>query len=71
MYRNIESFFCAPGTNIVLWVNCTSKTNKQTNKLIEKEIIFVVTRGVGVGELDEDSQKVQISSNKINRYLGM
>ena len=31
MYRNIESLCCAPGTNIVLQVNYTSKTNKQTN----------------------------------------
>ena len=30
------------GTNIVLWVNYTSKTNKQRNS--EKEIRFVVTR---------------------------
>lgn len=43
--------------------------NKQ-NKLIEKEISLLVTR-VGVeGELDEDGQKVQNSSYKINKYRG-
>ena len=31
MYRNIKSLFCAPGTNIVLWINYTSKTNKQAH----------------------------------------
>lgn len=38
-------------------------------KLIEKEIRFIVTRGRrwGVGELDEGSPKVQISSYK-NKY---
>ena len=40
MYRNIESL-CVIGTNIVSQVNYTS----QTNKLIEKEIRLVVTRG--------------------------
>ena len=40
------------------------------NKLIEKEIIFVVTRGgdCGEGELEEGGQKVQTSSYKINKY---
>ena len=39
---------------------------KQTNKLAEKEFIFVVTRGggCGLGGLDEGSQKVQTSSYK-------
>ena len=62
-YRNIESLCGAPGTNTVWKVNSTSKTNKLT----EKEIIFVVTRGGdwGEGKLDEGSQKVQISSYKI------
>ena len=41
MYRNIQSLRCVPGTNIVVYINYTSKTNK----LIEKEIRFVVTRG--------------------------
>ena len=43
---------------------------KETNKLIEKEMRFVVTRGEGEGEekLDEGSQNVQTSSNKINMY---
>ena len=61
MSRNTRSPRCAPGTNTVLKANYTSKANKP----IEKEIRFVVTRGRGWGreELDEDSQKVQISSN--------
>ena len=43
--------------------------NKQTNKLTEKEIRFVVTREreQGEGELDEGSQKVQTSSYSINK----
>ena len=67
MYRNIQSLYYVTGTNIVLQVNYTSK-NKQINKLAEKEIRFVVTRDEewGQGELDEGSQKVQISSYKIN-----
>ena len=53
-------------TNTVLKVNHTSKTNK----LIEKEIGFVVTRawGWGEGELDKGNQKVQTSNYKINEY---
>ena len=44
MYGNSESLHCVKGTNVVLWVNYTS----ETNKLIEKEIRFVVTgRGGG------------------------
>ena len=41
MYRNSKSLYCVPGTNIALEVNYTSKTNK----LIAKEISFVITRG--------------------------
>ena len=42
---------------------------KQTNKLIGKEITFVVIRGKGWGqrELDEGGQKVYISSFKVNK----
>ena len=45
---------------------------KQNKQLIEKGIRFVVTRGGawGEGEFDEGSQKVQTSSNKINKYQG-
>ena len=43
MYRNIESLCCVPETNIVLQVSYISRTNK----LIEKEIRFVVTKGGG------------------------
>ena len=32
MHRNIESLFCAPGSNIVLQDNYTSKTNTQTQR---------------------------------------
>ena len=40
------------------------------NKLIEKEIKLVATRGRGWrdGELNEGGQKVQTSSYKINKY---
>ena len=42
---------------------------KQTNKLIEEEIRFVVTRGGGwvEGELNEGGQKVQTFNHKINK----
>ena len=50
------------------------KLQEQTNKLIEKEFRFVVTRsrgGCGVwGGLDEGNQKIEISSYKINKYWG-
>ena len=42
MYRNTESLCCVTGTNIVVQVYYTSKTNKP----IEKEIRFAVTRAV-------------------------
>ena len=32
MYRNIQSLWCAPGTNIVLYVSNTSKANKLIGK---------------------------------------
>ena len=43
---------------------------KQTKKLIEKEIRFVVTRCREWGDrkLDEGSPKVQTPSYKINKY---
>ena len=47
MYGNIL-LCCIPGTNIVSQVNYTSKPNK----LIDKEIRFVVSRGRGVGRKD-------------------
>ena len=56
MYRNIESLCSTPETNIVLWVNNTSK------KLIEKEIRLVVTR-----RGDKGNQNIQISSSEINK----
>ena len=57
MYRNIESLRWVPETNM-LWVSCTSRTDKQT----KKETKFVVTRGRvwGQKELDEDSQKHKV-----------
>ena len=56
MYENSESLCCVTGTSIVfILFNYTSKTNK----VIEKEIRFVVSRsGGGGGELDEGGQKV-------------
>ena len=56
--------------NTVLQGSYTSKTNRQTNS--EKEIRFVVTKGMGLGEgeLEEGGQKVQTSSYKINKYWG-
>ena len=43
------------------------KIKKITNKLIGREIRFVVTGG-WEGELDEGGQKVRTSSCKINKY---
>ena len=44
------------------------KPNKQIDKLLEKEIRFVITRGSGgwKQELDEGDQKIQTSNYKIN-----
>ena len=69
MYRNTESLCSVPGTNIVLQVNYTSKTNK-TNKLIGKKRsdLWLQRQGVGEGELDEGSKKGQTSNLKINKY---
>ena len=57
----------------MLQVIYTSKSIKQINKLIEKEIKSVATRGGGWGgkELNEGGQKVQTSSYKINKYKGI
>jgi len=45
--------------------------NKQTNKVIGKEIRFVATRGKGKeGELHEGSQNVQTSNYKTHKYYG-
>ena len=68
MHRNSKSLCCVTGSNIVLQVNYTAKVNK----LIDKEIRIVVTRGggSGEGELDEGIQKVQTFSYKINKYQG-
>ena len=59
---------CAPGTNILFIGQLYFK--KQANRLIEKEIRFVVTRGGvwGKEELDEGSQEVQTSSYKITKH---
>ena len=69
MYRNIKTLYCVTGANIVSVGQLYFKNN-QSNKLIEKQIRFTVTRSGGTGEggLDEDSQKVQNSSYKINKY---
>ena len=47
-------------------------TSKQTNKLVEKEISFVIVRGGGGGEggMDEGGQEIQTSSYKVNKYKG-
>ena len=65
MYRKIKLPNFTTETKETLWVNYTSKTNK----LIEKDVLCVVTRGRvwEEGELDEGNQKVQISNYKISR----
>ena len=47
MYRNIKPLCYVPGTDTAMKVNYTLKTNK----LIEKEIRPVVTRGWGRGDV--------------------
>ena len=42
IYRNIKSLWRVTGFNTVLQINYTSETDKPTNKLIEKEVRFVV-----------------------------
>ena len=46
IYRSVESLCCTPRSNIMLQVNYNSKANK----LIEKEIRFVVTKDQKVRE---------------------
>ena len=48
MYRNTESPYSITGTHIVFLVNYTSKNkqaSKQTSKLVDKEIRYVVSEG--------------------------
>ena len=79
MYRNIEPLYCAPGTNMVLQVNYTSKTNKQTHRKRgqkEKEVKkkkrsdlwLSGSGGWRRGNWMAVSQKIQTSSYKINQY---
>ena len=40
--ESLYCLYCVTGINIVLQINYTSKPTDQTNKLIEKEIRFVI-----------------------------
>lgn len=51
----------------MLQVNYTLKTNKQTHRK-RQDLCLPEAGGRGEGELDEDNQKVQISSYNINKY---
>ena len=55
MYRNIKLLCWTPGTNTVLQVNHTAKTNK----VIEEEIRFAVPRS-GVGRLATEGTNFQL-----------
>ena len=69
MYRSIKPLCCITGTNIVLKVNYTLKTNKQTNSQRKRSDLWLPwAEEWGERELDEGSQKVQIPSYKINKY---
>ena len=61
MYRNIKSLCFVTGTNM-LQVSYTAKTSRQTNKPMEKEVRFVVTRSgrLEEGELDECGQTYKL-----------
>ena len=61
--------YCVPGINVGLQ---SSMLQRQTNKLLDKVIKLVVTRGVGQGEgeLVENDQRMQIFSYKINKHKG-
>ena len=65
MYRNIK-LLCNRNKHSI--VGQTHFKNQQTNKLIEKEISFVVTRGEGwkEGVLDEGDQRYKLP---IVRYI--
>ena len=61
MYRNIKSHSVVGQLTLQI----------QTNKLIEKEVRYMVNIVRGCGgkeELDEGGQKLQTSSYKINKY---
>ena len=49
MYRNIESLCGIPGANIVLQVNYTSKTNKQTHRKRDQICGYQRWGGGGIG----------------------
>ena len=61
-----EDIYCM----ISLIYRLQNKTNQNKNKLIQKEIRFVATRGWGQvkPELVEGGHKVQTSSYKIDKY---
>ena len=59
----ISNHCCATGTNVVYYKSIILQ--KQANKLIEKEIRFVVPRGEG--KKLEDNQKAQTPSCKISK----
>ena len=69
MYRDIKLLCYVPGTKIVFWSIILQKQANGQNKLVEKEIIFVHSRGRGWGQggLDQGNQKVQNSTKVSTR----
>lgn len=62
MYRNRDSLCCVTGSNNIVG-HYTSKTNSEKKDW--------KGRGWGMGEMEEDGQKVQNSSDKVNKIVGL
>lgn len=62
--RNSGPLCCEPAASIVLFASYAS----ETNKLIERRVRLVVTRGGGKGELGEGGQKLQNSRYREVRF---
>ena len=69
MFRNTESLYCVTGTNIVLQVNYTSKTRKQTNSQKKRSDLWLPAVGGGYNP-EEGGHKGQTSGFMTNKYQG-
>ena len=58
MYRDNELLYCVPGTNIMLYPNCISKTTEQTHKKRYQACVYQrqeIKGGKAEGRLTKDT----------------